>query len=38
MDAIDKIDSAISMLQEFRKKYVEADKMVVKLNRQQESK
>jgi transposase len=30
---IDKIDSAISMLQEFRKKYIETEKLVAKLNK-----
>ena len=30
---VEKVDVAISMLQEFRKKYVEAEKMVEKLNR-----
>jgi hypothetical protein len=29
----DKIDSAISMLQEFRKKYAETEKLVAKLNK-----
>jgi transposase len=29
----DKIDSAISMLQEFRKKYIETEKLVAKLNK-----
>jgi len=32
-DSVDKIDTAISMLQEFRKKYVETDKMVAKMNK-----
>lgn len=32
-DSVDKIDTAIQMLQEFRKKYVEAEKMVSKLNK-----
>ena len=30
---VEKVDVVISMLQEFRKKYVEAEKMVEKLNR-----
>lgn len=30
-DSVDKIDAAIQMLQEFRKRYVEATKMVLKL-------
>jgi hypothetical protein len=32
-DGTDKIDSAIAMLQEFRRKYVEAEKLVKKLNK-----
>lgn len=32
-DATDKIDSAIAMLQEFRKKYSETEKLVKKLNK-----
>jgi hypothetical protein len=32
-DSVDKIDAAISMLQEFRKKYVEFEKTVAKLNK-----
>ena len=31
--AIEKVDAAIHMLQEFRKKYVEVKKMVAKLNK-----
>jgi len=31
-NAVDKIDAAISMLQEFRKKYIETTKTVSKLN------
>ena len=31
--AIEKVDAAIHMLQEFRKKYVEVEKMVAKLNK-----
>lgn len=31
--ALDKIDVAIAMLQEFRKKYVETEKLVAKLNK-----
>lgn len=30
---LDKIDAAIAMMQEFRKKYIEMSKMVVKLNK-----
>ena len=30
---VDKIDSAITMLQEFRKKYVETNKLVARLNK-----
>ena len=32
-ESIEKIDAAIHMLQEFRKKYVEVEKMVAKLNK-----
>ena len=32
-DALDKIDAALDMLKEFRKKYVETEKMVAKLNK-----
>jgi hypothetical protein len=32
-DSTAKIDAAISMLQEFRKKYIEAEKMTAKLNK-----
>ena len=32
-DATDKIDSAIAMLQEFRKKYIETAKLVKRLNK-----
>ena len=32
-DSIDKIDSAIAMLQEFRKKYIEVEKLVKRLNK-----
>jgi len=32
-DCVDKIDSAIALLQEFRKKYVETEKLVKKLNK-----
>jgi hypothetical protein len=31
--AVDKIDAAIAMMQEFRRKYLEAKKMVMKLNK-----
>ena len=32
-DDVDKIDTAIRMLQEFRKKYLETEKLVAKLNK-----
>jgi hypothetical protein len=32
-DNVDKIDAAIAMMQEFRRKYLEAKKMVRKLNK-----
>ncbi len=32
-DDVDKLDDAIKMLQEFRKKYVETQKMIAKLNK-----
>lgn len=32
-DSVEKVDAAISMLQEFRKKYIEIDKLVTTLNK-----
>lgn len=32
-DGVDKIDAAIGMLQEFRKKFIETEKLVAKLNK-----
>jgi hypothetical protein len=32
-DGLDKIDSAIAMLQEFRKKFIETEKLIKKLNK-----
>ena len=32
-DSIEKIDTAINMLQEFRKKYIETEKLINKLNK-----
>ena len=36
-DDVDKIDTAIRMLQEFRKKYLETEKLVAKLNKRGKS-